>query len=174
MEPSPFVIEKPSLKWDGILDNKDTKDTLMAMALQPNGPPSSILFHGPPETSKLDLARAMATDTNRTLLWISCGDLFGMWKSPDERQVQQLFSSARDNEPSIIFLDGFDELYNGEDESGAGIRVQVEILIQIDSVRKDAADIIVLGAIRCPWPLSSSLRRRSVSPTFFVEFIPVL
>lgn len=157
---SSFVIERPRLKWEGIVDNKGTKETLMAMVLQTNGLPSSILFHGPPETNKVDLARAMATDTNRTLLWINYGDLFGMWKSPDERQVQQLFSSAREHEPSIIFLDGFDELSNGEDESFAGIRIQVEILVQIDGVRKDAADIIVLGAIRCPWPLSSSLRRR--------------
>jgi len=87
------------------------------------------------------------------------------WSSADGRLVKQLFTMARQNKPSIIFIDEVDAICGtrGEGESEASRRVKTEFLVQMNGVGNDPSGVLVLGATNIPWQLDSAIRRRFLS-----------
>ena len=81
------------------------------------------------------------------------------------RLVKQLFQMARENKPSIIFIDEVDSLCGsrGEGESEASRRIKTEFLVQMQGVGNSMDGVLVLGATNIPWQIDSAIRRRFVS-----------
>ena len=79
--------------------------------------------------------------------------------------MKQLFAMARENKPSIIFIDEVDALCGtrGEGESEASRRIKTEMLVQMDGVGHDTSGVLVLGATNIPWQLDTAIRRRYIT-----------
>lgn len=78
------------------------------------------------------------------------------------RLIKTLFQLARENSPSVIFIDELDSIAgartDGENEGTR--RVKTEFLIQMQGVGHDDRDLLVLGATNLPWALDPAVRRR--------------
>jgi vacuolar protein-sorting-associated protein 4 len=169
---SAILSEKPNVKWEDIAGLEPAKEALKEAVILPvrfphlftgkRKPLSGILLYGPPGTGKSYLAKAVATEANSTFFSVSSSDLVSKWMGESERLVKQLFNMARENKPSIIFIDEVDALCGprGEGESEASRRIKTELLVQMNGVGNDSNGVLVLGATNIPWQLDAAIRRR--------------
>ena len=76
--------------------------------------------------------------------------------------MKQLFQLAREQKPSIIFVDEIDSLtgQRNESESEGSRRIKTEFLVQMNGVGNDDTGVLVLGATNIPWQLDNAIKRR--------------
>ena len=72
--------------------------------------PSGLLLMGSPGTGKTLIARLIATQTNRSFYRITAADILGGNTGASVKKLADLFARARENNPSIIFIDEMDGL----------------------------------------------------------------
>ena len=168
-----IVSEKPNVAWSDVAGLERAKEALKEAVIMPvrfphmftgkRKPWRGILLYGPPGTGKSYLAKAVATEANSsTFFSVSSADLMSKWQGESENMVRNLFEKAREEKPSIIFIDEVDSLVSSrsEKEDDATKRVKTEFLVQMQGVGNDTDGILVLGATNIPWALDSAIRRR--------------
>ena len=72
--------------------------------------PSGLLLMGPPGTGKTMIARLIATQTKRSFYPITAADILGGATGASVKKLTDLFARAKENNPSIIFIDEMDGL----------------------------------------------------------------
>merc|ERR1712112_658559 len=168
-----IVMEKPNVKWDDVAGLESAKEALKEAVILPikfphlftgnRKPWRGILLFGPPGTGKSYLAKAVATEANNsTFFSVSSSDLVSKWLGESEKLVKNLFEMAREQKPSIIFIDEVDSLTSSrsDNESESARRIKTEFLVQMQGVGNDNDGILVLGATNIPWVLDAAIRRR--------------
>lgn len=123
-------------------------------------PASGILLHGPPGTGKTLLAKALATETDRTFYAVEGAAVKSKWFGQSEARIRQLFDAAREAAPSLIFFDEFDALAGTR--SGASHSTVQSIvntlLAELDGV--DATeDVVVVAATNRPDAIDPAITR---------------
>jgi len=100
--------------------------------------PKGVLLYGPPGTGKTLLARAVAFHSGCTFIRISGSELVQKYIGEGSRMVREVFFMAKENSPSIIFMDEVDSIgssRNNTSNSGGDSEVQrtmLELLNQLD------------------------------------------
>jgi cell division protease FtsH len=125
--------------------------------------PKGILLVGPPGTGKTLLARAVAGEANVPFYHISGSDFVELFVGVGAARVRDLFAQAKQNSPSIVFIDEIDAVGR---QRGAGLggghdeREQTlnQLLVEMDGFDKDTA-VIVMAATNRPDILDSALLR---------------
>ncbi|WZN65423.1 AAA-ATPase [Chloropicon roscoffensis] len=169
---SAIVMDKPNVSWDDVAGLEQAKDALKEAVVLPvkfpqfftgkRKPWSGFLLYGPPGTGKSYLAKAVATEADSTFFSVSSSDLVSKWLGESEKLVANLFNMARENAPSIIFIDEIDSLCSarGDNESEAARRIKTEFLVQMQGVGHNSDRVLILGATNLPYSLDQAVRRR--------------
>ncbi|KAG0502509.1 hypothetical protein HPP92_002581, partial [Vanilla planifolia] len=170
---SAIIREKPNVKWNDVAGLEGAKQALQEAVILPvkfpqfftgkRRPWRAFLLYGPPGTGKSYLAKAVATEAESTFFSISASDLVSKWMGESEKLVSNLFQMARENAPSIIFIDEIDSLagQRGEgNESEASRRIKTELLVQMQGVGNDDQKVLILAATNTPYALDQAVRRR--------------
>lgn len=167
-----IVREKPNVAWDDVVGLKPAKAALKEAVIYPlkfphlftgkRKPWMGILMYGPPGTGKSYLAKAVATEVDSTFFSVSSSDLVSKWMGESEKLVKSLFEMAREEKPSIVFIDEIDALASArsDNESESSRRIKTEFLVQMQGVGNDSTGVLVLGATNIPWNIDSAIRRR--------------
>ncbi len=69
-----------------------------------------LLLYGPPGCGKTFIARAVAGELGANFLSVSVNDVLDMWIGNSERNMHELFQTARRQAPCVVFLDELDAL----------------------------------------------------------------
>lgn len=97
--------------------------------------PKGVLLYGPPGTGKTLLARAVAHHTDCKFIRVSGSELVQKYIGEGSRMVRELFLMARENAPSIIFMDEIDSIGTSRGSGNGDSEVQrtmLELLNQLD------------------------------------------
>jgi len=82
--------------------------------------PRGILLEGPPGTGKTLLAKAIASEADANFVSISASEFIEVFVGAGASKIRNLFSTARENRPCIIFIDEIDSVGR---QRGAGINM---------------------------------------------------
>ncbi|HEV8311009.1 MAG TPA: AAA family ATPase [Methylomirabilota bacterium] len=157
--------------WDDLILDERTKEKLRfieniiehpeeARALGVE-PPSGLLLCGPPGTGKTTVARVLASEVNASFYLVTPADVLSKWVGESEQRVRDLFEKARENRPSIVFVDEIDALLSRRDDGGGGQwrnMVVNAFLMEMDGL-SSAPGVFVVGATNRPDLLDEAILR---------------
>ncbi|KAJ1734050.1 AAA+-type ATPase [Coemansia biformis] len=122
--------------------------------------PRGVLLSGPPGTGKTLIAREVAAASGATVRVINGAEIVSKFYGESEARLRSIFDEARQQSPSIVFIDELDALCPKRGEGDAGARVVATLLTLLDGVGRRGGDrVVVLGATNRPDAIDSALRR---------------
>ncbi|MDQ1712080.1 MAG: transitional endoplasmic reticulum ATPase [Frankiaceae bacterium] len=152
------ITLEQTIGWDDVVLADETRERVMEILTifaRPElarrvgvSPPAGILLFGPPGTGKTTIAKAMASQTAASFYEMSAADLLSKWAGESEQKVAKLFTQARANRPSIIFVDEIDALLrrrSGDSTSKWEERVLSQFLRELDGIR-GGDGVLLVGA----------------------------
>jgi len=121
---------------------------------------SGILLYGPPGCGKTLIAKVLASESEANMYSINGPEIMNKYYGETEARLRDLFKEAKDNSPSIIFIDEIDAIAPKREEAYGDVekRVVAQLLALMDGLT-DRGNVIVLGATNRPDSLDPALRR---------------
>ncbi|MFK0258219.1 ATP-binding protein [Streptomyces sp. NPDC090445] len=151
---------------------REVKDRLEAAFLAPMRNPElrrlygkslrgGLLLYGPPGCGKTFIARAVAGELGANFVSVSINDVLDMWVGNSERNMHEVFETARRQAPCVVFLDELDALGAKRSRTHhSGMRNTVnQLLTELDGVADANDGVFVLAATNVPWDVDIALRR---------------
>lgn len=174
------LMATATITWNEIGGLDETKDEIkfalgMTLAQQPEGVRiaawTKILFYGPPGTGKTLLAAATSNavrtgeDVPSVFYNVKISSVLSKYFGESSKIISELYGTARDTSPSVVFLDEFEALCGKRDsgDSGAERRILSTLLSELDGMdQKGRHDIYVLtiAATNRPWDLDPAVLSR--------------
>jgi cell division protease FtsH len=110
--------------------------------------PKGILFHGPPGTGKTLAAKAIANESGARFYAQSASAFVEMFAGLGAARIRKLFDEARQNAPSIVFIDELDAV--GRARSGHSFNREQDqtlnqLLVELDGFGP-RDQVVVMGA----------------------------
>jgi len=123
-------------------------------------PPKGVLLHGPPGTGKTLLAKAVANEAQVHFISISAPEIMGKFVGEAEERVRNIFKEAKENAPSIIFIDEIDAIAPKRDEVVGEVerRVVAQLLSLMDGL-EGRGEVIIMAATNRINSIDEALRR---------------
>jgi transitional endoplasmic reticulum ATPase len=123
-------------------------------------PHSGILLYGPPGCGKTLIAKVLASESEANMFLINGPEIMNKYYGETEAKLRDMFKEAKDNSPSIVFIDEIDAIAPKREEAYGDVekRVVAQLLALMDGLN-DRGNVIVLGATNRPDSIDPALRR---------------
>ena len=161
VEPSAIrevFVEVPDVKWQDVGGLEGIKEELKEAVEWPlkysdvfrktnAQPPKGILLHGAPGTGKTLLAKAVANESGVNFISVKGPALMSKYIGESERAIREVFKTAKQASPSILFFDEIESLVPVRSMSGSEVteRVISQFLTEMDGI-EELKDVVVLAA----------------------------
>ncbi len=158
------------LTWDDLILPTRTKRELRQMQMMLENPdaardlgiqaPTGILLKGSPGTGKTTIARVLASESKCHFYSITPADINQMFVGVSEQKVRDAFEKARNNAPSILFIDEIDALLPAR-QGGVAIhsdKVVNQFLQEMDGMTPNNR-VFIVGATNRADMLDPAVRR---------------
>lgn len=154
-----FTQQPPDMDFTDVAGMNALKDELQENVIDPLESPelfeefgvsveNGFMLYGPPGTGKTHIAKCLAGELGVTYIQADAGDLTSKWIGEGAKNVQQMFEEARQNQPSLVFIDEIDALATSRSQSQSKSERQMvnQFLDEISTNHDEDADVIVIGA----------------------------
>jgi transitional endoplasmic reticulum ATPase len=121
-------------------------------------PPTGLLLAGPPGTGKTTVAKVLAAQARCSFYPVSGADVMSKWVGESEGNIRRLFERARDNRPSIVFIDEIDAIAGRRGEVAVHDTQVNQLLAEIDGVAGQRG-VFVIGASNRPDQIDPAMLR---------------
>eukprot|EP00923_Selenidium_pygospionis_P017509 GHVN01030815.1.p1 GENE.GHVN01030815.1~~GHVN01030815.1.p1 ORF type:complete len:423 (+),score=92.14 GHVN01030815.1:140-1270(+) len=116
-------------------------------------PPTGVLLWGPPGTGKTMLAKAVANHTTATFIRVVGSEFVQKYLGEGPRMVRDVFRLARENSPSIVFIDEVDAIATKRFDAQTGAdrevqRILLELLNQMDGFDQTSTVKVIMATNR--------------------------
>ncbi|VDR41199.1 ATP-dependent zinc metalloprotease FtsH 2 [Tsukamurella paurometabola] len=122
-----------------------------------------LLLYGPPGCGKTFIARAVAGELGANFLSVTISDILDQYLGNSEKNMHDVFESARRKAPCVIMFDELDAIggKRSRHQSQWMRTVVNQMLIELDGVESGTANdgVFVLAATNAPWDVDLALRR---------------
>ncbi len=121
---------------------------------------SGVLLYGPPGCGKTLIAKVLASESEANMYSINGPEIMNKYYGETEARLRDIFKEAKDNSPSIIFIDEIDAIAPKREEAYGDVekRVVAQLLALMDGLT-ERGNVMVLGATNRPDSLDPALRR---------------
>ena len=123
-------------------------------------PHSGILLYGPPGCGKTLIAKVLESESEANFYSINGPEIMNKYYGETEARLRDIFKEAKENSPSVIFIDEIDAIAPKREEAYGDVekRVVAQLLALMDGLN-DRGNVIVLGATNRPESVDPALRR---------------
>ena len=172
-ETTPLMeVERPKIQFNDVGGMDAVKEEIRMKIIHPLQHPElykaygktiggGILMYGPPGCGKTYLARATAGEIQAGFVSVGINDVLDMWIGNSERNLHELFETARANKPCVLFFDEVDALGASRSDmrQHAGRQLINQFLSEMDGVKSSNEGVLILAATNAPWHLDPAFRR---------------
>ncbi|CCH46112.1 26S protease regulatory subunit [Wickerhamomyces ciferrii] len=116
-------------------------------------PPRGVLLYGPPGTGKTMLVKAVANGSTASFIRVNGSEFVQKYLGEGPRMVRDVFRLARENSPSIIFIDEIDAIATKRFDAQTGAdrevqRILLELLNQMDGFDQSSSVKVIMATNR--------------------------
>jgi transitional endoplasmic reticulum ATPase len=153
-------VEIPDVAWDDVGGLEGVKEELWEAVRWPLQhpevferygiqPPKGILLHGPSGTGKTLLAKALARESGINFISVKGPSLMSKYVGESERAIREVFRTAKQAAPSILYFDEIESLVpvRGRDSGGGSAfteRVIGQFLAEMSGI-EELTGVMVLA-----------------------------
>lgn len=122
--------------------------------------PNGMLLYGPPGCGKTFFAERMAEEIGFNFYQLKPSDIQSKYVNESQEKIKNLFDEARENAPSIIFIDELDAVVPNRDNSNVNhmnTSAVNEFLAQMNNCGDDG--IFIIGATNRPNSIDPAILR---------------